>query len=377
MIAPSTDSLDEFNKRILSYGGRADIAQFYGDAHHRALKIQKRFLDITGYISSAVPAEANAWASSLRIGWVANSSINAIAIAGKRYCHVGLFLGVLEQLWIIYLALASHPLYFKDIPGAIEIEGYEAASRWNATLASLIQYPADPNVQVALKRFSEARSERVKVAESLYTSAVDFLIMHEIHHFWCGHIFAFNEVQEYGMAARPLSNEVRLRPNLRQALESHADMYAVHRTFEAFSFNTELSINDFCHIWLTAVSVLFVILAPYPIDYQQWTPSNYPHPHDRFLSVAAAAERAMRTHFRIMDEDWDKIFSAWLMDVALLEVMGTGVLAPPFGEVLSYGDEVLQNGSDRINTLELSMQTLEESRQKMLDYFNQDYFTGT
>lgn len=363
------DTVEEFESLCLKDGGRTDIELLDASLRERAVGVEERFEELKRYLSSAVPDEALPWVQSLRLEWVANEAINAVAIVGARHAFIGLYVGVLDRLWKLCLAVAAHPLYFQDFPPVIDDESDIPLLSWSDMIVDLFRGKPTPRSESALVRIASSQSDRTVAAEALYTAAVDFLVMHEIHHFWCGHLFWSRNLRHRGLAARPSGIGGAIDADLRHSLETHADQYAVLRTFEAFEDSPGLDKKLFCHAWLLGVSILFVALDPSPADIRQWPTDDYPHPHARFMDIGVAAEHAMRSIFKIDEAAWSEILGRWLRDVAYLEVWGQGRIDPPFGEALLRATEALEASKERTRVLTDSMEGLDRARLEMLEYF--------
>ncbi len=356
---------DDFILRAAEYGGCATPSQWDVAQQARANHIEKLFDKLTEYyLRSVVPPEAIHWVDSLKLDWINDESVNALAMFSGRKCRIAFFSGIVGRLWDAFVAVAAHPLHLKSVPGAIPPK---EIFRLNLSqmVPKIIRRGADDTTRATLDSFASLASRRIDIVTDLYRVSVEFLLMHEIHHFWGGHLFYSQALRKRGLTQAESTSWPPLEPLLHQAFEWQADYLAVKRLVEAYAL-MEIDREVFLTNWITALAVLFLLFHPSPTDFKDHEASFYLHPHVRFLEIITSLCVHVQAAFDFSDEKFDAILSQAFAEVALIDVSGKNDVLGPFYFAFQNSAIGQQRSAVVRERLREALPLLEESRLQML-----------
>jgi hypothetical protein len=361
------DSDRAFHRLVLADGGLAKPSDMHDVKGSLASSIEQKFLGFAGYVSAAVEADASAWTNSLRLKWVANEAPNGIAVSSDQFSFIGLYLGIINRLFDSVVAIAIHPFIFENLPRSMK-----PSAEWGQTVSKLIRGLDIADQKEVLRMHSEIVNERTAFAKELFGSALDYIFMHELHHFWCGHLFAFDDTRRLGITIDPSMSGATLEPFLRQSLEVHADLFSIRRMFEFYALHEPSEYVKLTYSFLISTTILFMVMSPKPGLIVDWHNLHYPHPHLRFGNLLFLAEQFAKKELHLSDSDWESVFDKWLTEITRIETVTRGVNAP-FVQIFPLcGGQFFDDwSSDVAKILTQYTPLFEKSRVDMLEHFRQ------
>lgn len=360
-----------FNYAIRKDGVVLEKADMSMDERSRADHIESMFALYQQALIESVPKLAVGWAKSLMLKWVDNPAINAYAFANREACYVGLYRGVIDRLWFGYLALMRHPVFFRHDDDPVEDYSLTPDEVHKMIQAIIVDDALTDEHRQKLHTFYLKDNKRVERANRLYVQTVVFLFMHEIHHFWCGHIFMTEKLKESGLSTSGLYAGAILNAEIRKALEIHADQFAIERSlhFSTLLYEDE---RELCTEWLLALTVLSIMIDPRPPEYLEWEDTEHPHPHARWVHLMVAAKKYMEILFNITENDWrENLFKVVTDNLIVLNRICEKSFAVPFEEADKYGKRSDSDLDRYLLIIKSMMQTFQDANDQMCLAYNQ------
>jgi|GEM_PF-1287733 len=361
-----------FYEFALSEGGLVQSNKMSGPDEVTACWIRGKFEHLIEFLLTSFDNHAHGWIRSLDLQWINNPTINACAYPGAERCYIGFAIGIVGRLRHIFYAVALHPLVFEDMPGSWKMEAGTEFRKWNNILVGLITKKKMNEATCALLETEIElliNEERKKLALELYEAAIDFIMVHEIQHFWLGHIYGLATFSKLGITELPSGKNSGTPYTLRRMVETHADIYASRHAFGLFEFLDKKERIVANTKWRTAIAILFMALEPNPVAYDQWDMEQYPHPHLRLASLFNWIQATISA----LDLDETEINSmthGWVNVLSKIELLAKGKIAFPFREMLKEPEMYSKEIEQWAETYRANASMLDDGQITMLRHFN-------
>jgi len=361
-----------FYELTLREGGLTQASEIVGPVGDAVQWIDEKFEWEIKLLLSSLDNHTHGWIKSLDLQWINNPAINAFAYLGVERCYIGFYVGIASRLRHVFYAAALNPFIFENIPGSWVIEAGAPFREWSDTLVNLIagERLSEHTTAYLEKEINQPINEqRKKLAMDLYEAAVDFLLLHEIHHFWLGHVYGLDPFRKLGISEASVGKNPDAPYTLRRMIETHADIYASRHAFGLIRILEKKEKMSATTNWWIAVAILFMTLEPDPVAYDQWDMQQYAHPHLRLASLFNWTQ-AVISGLEWDDVEMDSMNDEWIGVLTRIDVLSKGKIAFPLREMLNeremYGKEI----DEWTKTYQVNATVLDEGQAAMLRFFN-------
>ena len=223
------DAITEFESAIADFGSTMQIEEFEGQNPnflHYLKWFRGRVFTILDILSKGSIYQSQVL-NRLNFHLIRNYTLNAVAITGIKYDHIGITFGSILSINTFFEILLSHPKTFMEIGNpSQEVIQLEDLSNivWTSDYDNIFYYlqkhhPTPGNL-------APVNIQRKAVAQRLSAIAIDFLILHELCHILFGHTTLKGKKNAaYYELGRTYSSLSAYEKS--QAFELHADGHAV------------------------------------------------------------------------------------------------------------------------------------------------------
>lgn len=333
-----------FDSEMEDYGGRETTASL-----DRIRRIYWGHLDA---IRGESPALLHA-TRGIYIDFVANGKLNAHANSRTPYDLIGIHTGTIHNIGMFFDVIFSHPRVFEGWGDSEkEVGDFEtlAGIRWSEDMSAVLKNLA----RLGISRERAPRCpERRQLAGRVMSMALDFIFFHEMGHILYGHT-DYLRMRGQGGKLAEFEAHSTLDPEFRQAIELHADSYAVWQITVPFLGSTEGAVPDkdddvFLELVLFAIASVFYLLCPdryYLEDCVKWP---HPHPGVRLQYSIGFVARYVKMHLGWPEAKLEKLKARWVTALLHLEDVER-VLGVPSAVWSAYESD-RQKVVDRMTTL--------------------------
>lgn len=292
----NTDAITEFNTLISEFGKTLQIDVFkdkYPELFIYLRYVGIRFLAILKLMSETSIYQGHVL-NNLKFHFIDNTSLNAIAVSGNKYDHIGIALGSILNINIFFEILLSHPEILLELGNPSEevkkiddLSGISWISEYESIFHNLQKQSLSP------KNLTPINRQRVSVANILSQIAIDFIILHELCHILYGHT-TLNGMKNkpYIELGRAYKSEYEYEES--QAIELHADGHSVYILLTLLLNLEREPSNDWNHklfdskeellyIMFLSLNFLFYILDQNNTSIVDSEKQTHPHTFVRFL----------------------------------------------------------------------------------------------
>lgn len=296
MVQPS----EVFDARMERFGGRVERSialaeeSLFEYHHHRS----------DAWIRSI--AQATSPARRFHFDYVMSPGFNAHAFSVEGWNFVALHLGVVPIIHDLFLRIMAHPDLFTSVGDPTQEREPEQDRRPDLrdaeTMITSGSKDGGPLLPVAPRNLT-----RKLYARLLATTAIEFLVAHEVGHLVNGHVGLLNQLGGNDLAEFGWEAPVGLTNLDQQTMEMDADCFAasqgIFRTLDRFrrpeTLNEEwrkafTTFEDAVRTWVSSVFLLFRLFGP-GAGLASRATARHPPPRVRQLYVVVTAGEFLKS----------------------------------------------------------------------------------
>ncbi|MCX2429930.1 hypothetical protein [Pedobacter sp. GR22-10] len=352
-------------------GGLIDAMDMSTNNSITAKNVERKFKELTEMLHYAYEEEARDWIASLRLVWINNSAINAVAFPTTNCCYIALYMGVVERLKLVFFSTLLHPFpfseLFQDLVWSKEIS-WDHLTQFIIDTVTGDNLPSETILQIEREIDLPSYCEHKSIALELYDLSVDFILIHEIQHFWLGHIYALSDSHGMFITEAPINKQSFNEYSLRRMMEVHADIYASRHAFMLIQFLDGHDQSKAAQKWWVSIAIFFMALEPNPVQYSLWNMEQYPHPHLRLASLFNYSQVEVQ-RLGFSDEEASANFKKWVNVLTRIEALTKGKVIFPFMQMINSKDYFDSEINGWTNKLKSEIDDLEKSKSIMIEHF--------
>jgi hypothetical protein len=284
------DAIAEFESSIADFGSTIQIEEFEEknqDLFHYLKWFRGRVLTVLDFLSKSSIFQSQVL-NKLNVHIIRNYTLNAVAITGIKYDHIGITFGSFLNINTLFEILLSHPKTFIEIGNSsqevIKLEDLSSIC-WTSDYDNILRYLK--NHHPTPDKLAPVNIQRKAVTQMLATIALDFLILHELCHILFGHTTLKGKKNAaYYELGRTYSSLSAYEKS--QAFELHADGHAIDLLIDILINTDRVPSEEWDHklfeskeeaLYLMFLSVNFIFLILDQNNTSIIDTARHTHPH--------------------------------------------------------------------------------------------------